>query len=170
MKNLDEDYGEKYNESVGLSIMEDISKDVKDHGEKIARIETKIESMGEKIEKLDSISEAITRLTTLMETNKEESVLEKKKNDRRDELMRSFSFTLEKVNLNLDKLNSETKETQENLSKLEIKMDEKIQNIEHEISSNEEIFKFDVRVLIKKYGIQFVAMVYIIYQAIEKLF
>ena len=100
------------------------------------RNDQRIKSLEKRMEKtenkVDDMGERVPVLSTLME-----QVI--KTNEKQTETMNAMEYTLIKVNENLSNLNTEIKDTNNRVWKLE-----------DQINNNEELFKIDTRKLQKK--------------------
>jgi len=129
-----------------------------EHIERIVTLETKVDNIEDKIGSLNKIENAITKISTLMEIQAKDEDKKEKNLMKQSEMLSGLSKTLTKVNDNLDSLNTEIKETNIRIDKLENKF-----SIETEKS------KIDIRDWLKTVILKFLlptsAIGFIVYEA-----
>lgn len=123
----------------------------KDHENRITKSEIKIEDLKEKVNKLDGIETAITKISTLFDVLVKDSDKRDELRKQQGDLLNQQSITLSKINSNLDGLNTDLKETKAKVDKLETAFECKIEKIESKFSKSEEKGKIDVIAFIVKY-------------------
>jgi predicted nuclease with TOPRIM domain len=112
-----------------------------EHGEKIAKLETDVENMKEKLDNMADIKEAVVETKTYIKILTKSQEEQSKNMIRITETLNKQNLTLEKQNLTLDKLNEKIDSTNERVGQLE----DKFENVEEKFENSENKFMIDTR-------------------------
>lgn len=112
---------------------------------RLTKVETKVEALEGKVNDMDDMKTAITTLVTIQQEREKRDVIRDEENKKQSEALIDLKGTLVRINDNLDSLNSEAKETKDQVKETNIRIDK----LENKFYSSEDKSKIDTRDIIK---------------------
>jgi len=115
--------------------------------EEISGLKVRVDNLEDRVDDLDGIKEAITRLVVLQEEREKADIQRDKELKKQSEALVSLQNTLIKINNNLDALNSEVKTANDKITRT----NERVEKLEEKFYQAEEKNKVDTRDILKGY-------------------
>ena len=119
--------------------------------ERVAKLEAKVDNHDRLLQTQQERNDLLTKISLIIENQREDAIEREKRQDLRDEKqnqrMEHFSFTMEKVNENLSNLNSTQQQIREDLSEVVVRV-EKVEKFQHDDKEKNTI---DLNGVLKKF-------------------